>query len=147
MAYGTKSGTVGLIDGDGTRLWEAAFKGEISAVGLADKANICAVLYRPHQEPLNTRLACIGENGQIDWEYASEQNLLGLSLSPDGKYLATGARNGTVSVYAVVFGEGTGGASIQAGRAGLVAGHQYGANGRRTGRVARFGDRARRRPV
>lgn len=115
VAYGTKAGTVGLIDGDGTRLWEAAFKGEISAVALPDAANICAVLYRPHQEPLNTRLACIGENGQVDWEYASEQNLLGLSLSADGKYLATGARNGTVSVYAVVFGEGAGVASSQAG--------------------------------
>ncbi len=115
VAYGTKAGTVGLIDGDGTRLWEAAFKGEICAVGLPDAANICAVLYRPHQEPLNTRLACIGGSGQIDWEYASEHNLLGLSLSADGKYLATGARNGTVSVYAVVFGEGTGGASVQAG--------------------------------
>ena len=115
VAYGTKDGTVGLIDGDGARRWEAAFPGEISAVALPGDGSVCAVLCRPRSEPLNTRLACIGASGQIDWEYATEQNLLGLSLSGDGKYLATGARNGTVSVYSVVFGEGTGSVPILGG--------------------------------
>jgi tetratricopeptide (TPR) repeat protein len=124
VAYGTSEGAVGLIDGDGTRKWEAALPGEVINLALSGDGVICAALCRPRQNPNNVRLACIGPTGQIDWEYDSEQNLLGLSLSSSGTFLATGSRNGTVAVYAVVIGEGTafggprptGGAQLQAER-------------------------------
>ncbi len=127
VAYGTREGAVGLVDGDGMRKWEATFQGEVTDLALDGEGKLCAVLFRHRLKdlepvPNSVRLACIGETGQIEWQYDSEQNLQGVSLSANGKFLATGARNGTIAVYGVVIGEGnplsgaqaTGGARRQA---------------------------------
>lgn len=134
IAYGTREGTVGLIDGDGTRKWEATLPGEIINLALSGEGTVCAVLCRPRQDPNNVRLACIGSTGQIDWQYDSEQNLLGLSLSANGKFMATGARNGTIAVYAVVIGEGAAaggprpsGKALEQAQARKTAGDLHGA--------------------
>ena len=106
VAYGTREGSIGLVDGDGTRKWEATLPGEIVKIALSGDGTICAALCRPRQDPNNVLLACMGATGQVDWQYASEQMLTGLSLSDNGQYLATGTRNGTTAVYKVIVGEG-----------------------------------------
>ena len=105
IAYGTAEGTVGLIDGDGVRVWEAVVQGEVIALALSGEGDFCAALTRTQADPGNTRLACIPKSGQVGWEFVAEKRLLSLSLSPNGNYLATGARDGTHSVYEVVLGE------------------------------------------
>lgn len=115
VAYGTREGGVGLVDGDGTRKWEATLPGEIVKLALSGDGTICAALCRPRQDPNNVLLACIGATGQVDWQYASEQMLTGLSLSDNGQYMATGTRNGTTAVYKVVVGEGAPAGAMQTG--------------------------------
>ncbi len=134
IAYGTSEGSIGLVDGDGVRKWDATLPGAISGLALSGDGTICAVLCRPRLEPNNVLLACIGATGQIDWQYASEQMLLGLSLSDNGQFLATGTRNGTTAVYKVVVGEGaaagilqTGGRSLAQAYAMAQAGDLHGA--------------------
>lgn len=116
-AYGTAGGGVGLIVGDGNRRWEARIAGEIVAVALSSDGSLCTALARPHGDPSGTTwIVCFLEDGQEGWHYETEKRLLGVALSPDGRYLATGARDGTTTVYAVVPGEG-GAAGIAVGTA------------------------------
>jgi tetratricopeptide (TPR) repeat protein len=122
VAYGTAAGTVGLIDGTGARRWNTRLNGEIVALALSGDGETCAVLVRPHQEPDVTILTCLTGQGQAGWEFRAERRLTGLSLSPDGRYLATGAKDGTTAVYEIIPGEATevtliGGEAVAAARA------------------------------
>ena len=120
VAYGTREGSIGLVEGDGTRKWDVTLPGEIIKLALSGDGTICAALCRPRQDPNNLLLACIGATGQVDWQYASEQMLTGLSLSDNGQFLATGTRNGTTAVYKVVIGEGVSTGTLHVGGRALA---------------------------
>lgn len=102
-AYGTAEGTIGLIDADGLRRWEVRLSGEIAALALTAAGNLCVALV--HAES-GTHLTCLTGPGQVGWEYDAEKRLTGLALSPEGRYLAVSARDGTLAVYEIVPGEG-----------------------------------------
>lgn len=104
VVYGTRMGGVGLVDGTGARRWEARLPGEVTALALSGDGTLCAALCRPESDPNAARIYCLAESGQIVWEYDAEQALTGLAMSAGGRYLATGARNGGLSVYEVVPG-------------------------------------------
>lgn len=104
IVYGTRLGGVGLVDGTGARRWEARLPGEVLALTLSGNGGLCAALCRPESDPRCTRLYCLAESGQIVWDYEAEAPLTGLAMSASGHYLATGSRNGTLSVYEVVPG-------------------------------------------
>lgn len=112
-AYGTKQGAVGLIDSEGSRRWEAHLAGEIFALALSGDGSLCVALSRPPDEPGIVQLTCLIGQGQVGWQYTAEKRLLGLALSADGRYLATGARDGTLTVYEVIPGEAASGAGGQ----------------------------------
>ena len=107
--YGTIDGAVGMIDGSGARLWEMRFPGEIAAVALSGDGGLCAVIVHPKDSVGGAKLACVTENGQIGWEYNTEKRLLRVSVSPNGRYVAAGSRDGTTTVYEIVPSELTGG--------------------------------------
>ncbi|HLJ56854.1 MAG TPA: hypothetical protein VKT77_17575 [Chthonomonadaceae bacterium] len=104
-AYGTAAGAIGVIDTDGTRVWEAELPGEIVSLALAADAGVCAAMVRP-AGAATTRLCVLDAAGQIGWEHEAEQRLTGLALSPSGRYLAASARDGTHTLYEVIFGQG-----------------------------------------
>ena len=109
--YGTVDGAVGLIDSSGARCWEMRFPGEIAAVALSGEGGLCAVIVHPKDSGDGAKLACITENGQVGWEYNTEKRLLRVSISPNGRYVAAGSRDGTTTVYEIVPSEMTGGAA------------------------------------
>ena len=104
-AYGTQYGTVGVIDSEGSRRWATNLGSEILALALSGEGDFCVALTRGQEETGGTRLFCLTGQGQVGWEYESERRLTGLALSEDGGYLATGARDGTQTVYEVIAGE------------------------------------------
>ena len=108
VAYGLADGKVGLIGPDGARTWESRLPGEVFALALSSGGELCAALCRPPENPASVSIYCLDANGTVGWEFDAEKRLLGLSLSPDGRYLATGARDGTTAVYEVVPAEGAG---------------------------------------
>ena len=108
-AYGTADGAVGLIDSGGARLWETRFPGEIVALALSGDGGLCAVIVHPKDSGEGAKLACLTDNGQIGWEYNTEKRLLRVSVSANGRYVATGSRDGTAAVYEIVPSELTGG--------------------------------------
>ncbi len=107
VAYGTSDGKVGLIDDEGARLWETRLPGEIFAIALSASADLCAALCRHPENPAAVHIFCLDATGTVGWDFDSEKRLLGLAVSSDGKTLATGARDGTTTLYEVVPGEGT----------------------------------------
>ncbi len=121
VAYGTLLGGVGLVDSGGTRRWEARLPGAVTALALAGDGHLCAALCRPEGSPTASRLFCILNNGQIAWDYDAELALVGLTVSSDGRYLATGTRGGSVSVYEVVPGAAVEGADLDALRQQVAA--------------------------
>lgn len=108
VVYGLADGRIGLIEADGSRRWETRLPGEVFALALAGDSSLCAALTRPPDNPAAAHLYCLDATGTVGWDYDAERRLLGLSLSPDGRYLATGARDGTTAVYEVVSAEGAG---------------------------------------
>ena len=108
-AYGTADGAVGLIDGNGARRWETRFPGEIAALALSGDGGLCAVIVHPKDGGAGAKLACVTENGTVGWEYNTEKRLLRVSVSPNGRYVAAGSRDGTTTVYEIVPSELTGG--------------------------------------
>ena len=108
VAYGLADGKVGLIGDDGARKWEARLPGEVFAVALSGDGSLCAALCRPPGNPASVHLYCLDASGTVGLDFDSEKRLLGVSLSPDGRYLATGARDGTTTVYEVVPAESAG---------------------------------------
>src|SRR5439155_24465026 len=99
-------GTVGLVDGFGTRQGEADLPGEIVALALSADGSVCTALCRPQPDTGTTQVYCLVGSGQIGWEYEAEKRLVSLSLSPNGRYLATSGRDGTHTVYEIVLSEG-----------------------------------------
>jgi tetratricopeptide (TPR) repeat protein len=110
IAYGTSAGSVGLIDGTGARRWETRLIGEILALALSGDGDRCAVLSRAYGDTEGASLTCLTGTGQIGWEFHVEKRLSGLSLSPNGRYLATGAKDGSTAVYEIIPGEAAGAA-------------------------------------
>ena len=108
VAYGMADGKVGLIGPDGARTWEARLPGEVFALALSSGGELCAALCRHPENPASAHIYCLDANGTVGWDFDAEKRLLGLALSPDGKYLAVGARDGTTAVYEVVPAEGAG---------------------------------------
>ncbi|MCS6777070.1 MAG: hypothetical protein RMJ43_05175 [Chloroherpetonaceae bacterium] len=104
MACGTDAGSVGLVDAGGTRLWETRLQGSVVAVALPADASCCVALSVRPDAPDVTHLICLTEQGQVSWEMPVEKRLFGLALSPDGRYMATGARDGTTTVYELIPG-------------------------------------------
>jgi tetratricopeptide (TPR) repeat protein len=121
VAYGTALGGVGVVDGHGSRLYEARLPGAVRALALSGDGKRCAALCTPEGDPNSMRLYCLEETGDIGWEYEAEGWLVGLSLSANGRFLATGMRNGTLAVYELIPGEramAAGAAKALAGAAG-----------------------------
>ncbi len=106
VAYGTSDGRVGLIDEEGARRWETRLPGEAFAIALSGNAELCAVLCRRPEDPSTAHIYLIDATGTICWDYDAEKRLLGLAISPDGRHLATGARDGTTTLYEAVPGKG-----------------------------------------
>ncbi len=102
VAYGTELGGVGLVDGQGGRRWEARLPGEVTGLALSGDGSLCMAVCRPEGDSQTSLLFGIIAGGQIAWEYDSERPLTGLSLAANGRYLATSARSGILSVYEVV---------------------------------------------
>lgn len=106
VAYGLADGKVGLIGGDGARKWETRLPGEVFALALSKDGTLCAALCRLSDSPGSAHIYCLDATGTVGWDFDAEKRLLGLSVSPDGRYLAAGARDGTTAVYEVVPTEG-----------------------------------------
>jgi tetratricopeptide (TPR) repeat protein len=109
-AYGTAGGVVALLDAEGARRWEARLRGEIRALALSGDGALCTALVASAEDS-STEIVCLVGEGQVGWEYEVERRLVGLSLSANGRYLATGARDGTATVYEIVPGEAQSGSS------------------------------------
>ncbi|MCW3053116.1 MAG: Thioredoxin protein [Chthonomonadales bacterium] len=107
VVYGLEDGKVGLIGGDGARKWETRLPGEVFALALSSDGSLCAALCRRPDNPASAHIYCLDATGTVGWDFDAEKRLLGLAVSPDGRYLATGARDGTTSVYEVVAAEGS----------------------------------------
>jgi tetratricopeptide (TPR) repeat protein len=106
VAYGLADGKVGLIGSDGARKWETRLPGEVFALALSSDGSLCAALCRRPDAPASAHIYCLDATGTVGWDFDAEKRLLGLSLSPDGRYMATGARDGTTAVYEIVPTEG-----------------------------------------
>lgn len=106
VVYGLADGRVGLIGGDGARKWETRLPGEVFALALSSDGSLCAALCRRPDGPASAHIYCLDATGTVGWDFDAEKRLLGLSLSPDGRFMATGARDGTTAVYEVVPSEG-----------------------------------------
>lgn len=105
VVYGTASGSVGCLDAEGARLWETHLPSEIVQIVVSGDGTICAA-YSPPSGESPGRLTCISGLGNIGWECEPEKTLKGLSLSSNGKYLASGTRDGLQAVFEIVMGEG-----------------------------------------
>ncbi len=103
-AYGTEGGAVALLDAEGARRWEVRLNGEITALALSGDGSLCTALVQSVEDG-STHIYCLVGEGQVGWDYAADRRLVGLSLSANGLYLATGTRDGTVTVYEIVPGE------------------------------------------
>jgi tetratricopeptide (TPR) repeat protein len=108
VAYGLEDGKVGLIGADGSRRWETRLPGEVFALALAGDGSLCAALCRRPDSPASAHIYCLDATGTVGWDFDAEKRLLGLSLSESGRFLATGARDGTTAVYEVVPAEALG---------------------------------------
>jgi tetratricopeptide (TPR) repeat protein len=118
-AYGTAAGGVGLIDAEGSRKWDARLPGQVVSLALSADGGICAALIREAEDEAATRLCLLDSLGQGGWEYESETRLTGLALSPGGRYMAASGRDGTHTLYEVVFGAGDGGGLAAAAQSAL----------------------------
>jgi tetratricopeptide (TPR) repeat protein len=105
VLYGTTCGTVGCIVGDGTRIWDFPLVGDVVSVAISAQGEVCAALVYGVTEEDGSRLLCFNAEGAIGWEHRFEKRLVGLSLSPQGNYLATSLRDGTAMLYEVVMGD------------------------------------------
>ncbi len=104
VVFGTASGVVGCLDSEGARLWETHLPGEISLLAISGDGSICAAVSPPNGETPG-RITCLSGRGSIGWEFEPEKPVKGLSVSPNGRYLAMGTRDGLQSVYEIVLGE------------------------------------------
>jgi tetratricopeptide (TPR) repeat protein len=104
-AYGTAQGGVGLIDAEGSRKWEARLPGDVFSLAISADGGLCAALTRPFSDDGTARLFVLDAAGHTGWEYELERRLLGLALSPSGEFMATSGRDGTHTLYQVVFGQ------------------------------------------
>lgn len=106
IAYADAAGRIGLITGDGTRLWEYSAGLEIVALALSADASVCAAVGTlPGDAQQLATLICISPDGSEGFRLETDRRVTGVAVSPEGEYLATGARDGTISVYAVSTGE------------------------------------------
>jgi tetratricopeptide (TPR) repeat protein len=103
-AYGTTGGSVGLIDSEGSRLWDVRLPGPVLSLAIAADGRLCAALVDDVMEQ-TSRLHVLDATGQTGWEYDAEARLSALALSPGGRYLAASSRNGSHTLYKVIFGE------------------------------------------
>ena len=102
MVYGTVGGGIGLIDGSGSRLWEARLPGTITTLALSGDGELCAALVQIGDA---IHLYCLIGQGQVGWEHPLEKRFTGLSLSENGQWLAVGAKDGTTALYEIVQSE------------------------------------------
>jgi len=114
VAYALEGGAVGLIGGDGARIWEANVAGNPVAVALTGDGGLCGVLAAAAGDPAAVAtLYCLLQDGAEGWQYDTDRRSTGISLSPTGNYMAVGARDGTVTLFGIVAGEETGGQNIE----------------------------------
>ena len=104
-AYGTGAGGVGVIDAEGTRIWDARLPGDVVSIAISSDGGLCAALMRPAALDAPTHLVVMDGTGQIGWEHEADGRLVGLAVSPNGKYIAASSRDGAHSIYEVVFGQ------------------------------------------
>jgi tetratricopeptide (TPR) repeat protein len=100
-AIGTGAGTVALIDGEGTRLWNVHLEQEILALALSADAKVCSAL-TAGRGGSPARIVCMGEGGQVGWDYDLERKASTIALSSSGQYIAVGGRDGTATLFEVV---------------------------------------------
>jgi len=104
--FGTACGGVSLVDAEGSRRWEAKLPGEVVSVGVSADGGVCVSLVRPIPDDGTTRLFVLDSVGQTAWDLEFEKRIVGLALSPSGQYLAASGRDGSHTLYEVIFGQG-----------------------------------------
>ncbi len=101
IIYGTAYGKVGCISVDGERTWEIALSGEAASVATDADGSVIAVITTPTEEEGASHLYCLTGDGSVALDMPFQKRLAGLSLSANGRFLATGFRDGTAQVYEV----------------------------------------------
>ena len=108
IIYGSEGGRTGVIDGDGARRWENQYYGEPVALAIsADGSRSAQLTIIPGDASRQATISCFARDGSEDWRHDTERRTTGISLSPEGEFLTVGARDGTISVYSVTYGEGS----------------------------------------
>ncbi len=105
VVYGTATGSVGWIDAEGKRRWETTLPGAVLALVVSGDGTLCAALVRPEGEPGANQVCLLTGAGHLEWEYPLDRPATGLALSPNGRFFATGSRDGTLSLYEIIPGE------------------------------------------
>ena len=101
-AYATVSGSVGVIGVDGSRIWETALPGEVHGLAISADGSITAVVYTAlTSQDGSATVAVLMQDGSIGWTHDTEHRSTGVSLSPDGRVLSVGARDGSIAVYQI----------------------------------------------
>ena len=106
VAYATAGGAVGLIGGDGARIWEASIRGDVVAMALSADASLCALLATEVGDTAGLApIYCLMQDGSEGWQHDTDRRCTGISVSPNGGFLAIGSRDGAVSLFEIAPGE------------------------------------------
>jgi tetratricopeptide (TPR) repeat protein len=110
VAYALEVGAIGLIGADGARIWDADIGGSAVAMALSSDGGLCGVLAgQPYDSAGAVKIYCFLQDGSEGWQHDTERKSTGISLSPNGCFMAVGARDGTISFFGILPGDEAGG--------------------------------------
>ncbi len=97
-------GGVGAVDESGALLWFTEVQGELIELALSGDGDTVAVLVR--LDDTAGRLVFLSRDGLPTWDVDfDEARPTGLSLSPDGSRAAVTLRDGSISLFALEYGQ------------------------------------------
>ena len=100
-AYGTASGSFGIIEVHGKRVTAGVVPGKIIDLSISGTPGCLALIYQKSSDISKATLSLIGGDGNVEWEKTTDLTFNGVSLSSSGRYLATSQQGGMVSLYQI----------------------------------------------
>lgn len=100
-AYGTTSGSFGIIEVHGKRVTVGVVPGKIVDLSISGTPGCLAVIHQKPADASKATLSLIAGDGNVEWETTRDETYNGVSLSSSGRYLATSQHGGMVSLYQI----------------------------------------------
>ncbi|MDE2126656.1 MAG: hypothetical protein KGJ62_08705 [Armatimonadetes bacterium] len=104
-AYMTLTGSLGLIDGEGSRRWTAELSAQPVALCLTDDGGMCLAACVSSDGA--HRLVCLDSSGRSLWDHPVDSAVTGISLAPGGGWAAFSLRSSAVSLLRIQSAAGT----------------------------------------